>query len=549
MKDFAKLLDRLYFTHSNLAKAVLLKDYFARTPDPDRGYALAAIAGTLDFAFFKRALVRDLIVSRTDPVLFEMSYDYVGETSETIAHLWPVSPDAVKLDRLPTLSELVETFGRLSKEELKEYLATLLDNSTVAERWALLKFGMGNPRVGVTTRFAKNVLADYGTVEVHEIEEVWHSLSAPYVELFQWLEKKADKPKPGQSLTYMPVMLSHPLEEKDLQDFDYSLYSAEWKYDGIRVQLISNSNGAALFSRTGDQITQSFPDLLAKARFNAVLDGELLVKTTAGIGSFNDLQQRLNRKRLDRKMMQQYPAYMIVYDALFLDGEDMRPLPFLERRQKLSQWWSRQDPAIDFMELSELLELRDRDHMNELRLKANRTDIPYIEGLMLKRKDSAYVTGRPKGLWFKWKRDPLVVDAVLMYAQRGTGKRSSFYSDYTFGLWLNGELLPVGKAYSGFTDEELKQIDSWIRRNSTHSFGPVREVKPELVFELAFDSVAKSTRHKSGFAMRFPRISRIRWDKPAADADRMEILENMVQGEDETEETPEQQPLQQEFLW
>jgi DNA ligase-1 len=331
------------------------------------------------------------------------------------------------------------------------------------------------------------------------------------------------------------------------------------------VQLIANEGGAALFSRTGDEITQSFPDLVAKAAFNAVLDGELLVKTASGIGSFNDLQQRLNRKRLDRKMMQQYPAYMIVYDALFLDGEDMRQLPFLQRREKLRQWWEKQGrgeyaqdngqgegQGIDFMEMSELLEIRDREHMNELRLKANRTDIPYIEGLMLKRKDSAYVTGRPKGLWYKWKRDPLVVDAVMMYAQRGTGKRSSFYSDYTFGMWQNGELLPVGKAYSGFTDEELKQIDSWIRRNTTHSFGPVREVKQELVFELAFDSVARSTRHKSGLAMRFPRISRIRWDKPAADADHIEVLEKMVQGKDGDEDmaaADDSGLAQEEFAW
>ena len=529
MQDFAVMLDRLYFTHSNLAKAEILRDYIAKTPDPDRGFALAAIAGTLEFQFFKRGVIQDLMVSRVDPVLFEYSRDYVGETSETVAHLWQAGADAIRLNRLPTLPELIENFSAMNKEEVKLYLSTLLDNTTPSERWAILKLGTGNLRVGVSARFVKNVLADYGGVDVHEIEEIWHSQSPPYEALFAWLEKRGDKPEIGESLNYVPVMLSHPLEDKEFEAFPFEEFAAEWKFDGIRVQLISNGVEVAIYSRTGDEISGAFPDLAKKLTFNAILDGELLVKTDKGIGSFNDLQQRLNRKKPDKKTMVQYPGYVVVYDALFLDGVDIRKESYIERRRLLREWWAKE--GIDYMEISEPLELKVKQDMHDLRVKANRVDIPHIEGLMLKRKESPYIAGRPKGEWYKWKRDPLVIDAVLMYAQRGSGKRSSFYSDYTFGLWTpSGELLPVGKAYSGFTDEELKKVDKWIRANTTQSFGPVREVKKEMVFELAFDAVQRSSRHKSGYALRFPRVNRIRWDKPAAEADVMGSLEKMVVG-------------------
>lgn len=523
MQEFAKLLDRLYYTHSNLSKAVLLKDYFAHTPDPDRGYALAAIAETLDFNFFKRGLIRDLIFTRADPVLVEMSYDYVGEMSETVAHLWNPGPDALRLNRLPTLSELVENFNSMNKEEAKLYLSTLLDNCTPSERWALLKLGTGGLRIGVTARSVKKVLAEYGNKDIGEIEEVWHSVEPPYVELFQWLEGKGERPSSSKKINFLPVMLSHPLEDEQI---DFENFAAEWKYDGIRIQLISDERGVAMFTRTGDNISHAFPDLISKIKFNAVLDGELLVRNDAGIASFNDLQQRLNRKKPDKKLQEKYPAYVIIYDALVLNGKDLRNETYISRRDKLNQWWKEHE--FNFMEISESLEVHNQEQLDELRKKADRIDIPHIEGLMLKRKDSTYIAGRPKGQWFKWKRDPLLVDAVMMYAQRGHGKRSSFYSDYTFGLWKDDQLLPVGKAYSGFTDEELKKIDSWIRNHTTERFGPVREVEKQLVFELAFDSVAKSNRHKSGVSLRFPRVNRIRWDKPAKEADHLETLEKMI---------------------
>ncbi len=525
MQAFAELLDRLYFTHSKLAKAALLKQYFSMTPDPDRGWAVAVIAGTLEFEFFKRALVRDLAASRVDPVLFELSYDYVGEMSETVAHLWPVSKNTVRLNHLPSLGEVIAGFSSRSKPEIRDYLTLLMDNMTPPQRWAVLKLGTSSLRIGVSARFLKQILADYGGVPVHEVEEVWHALTPPYKELFAWLEGRAAKPDAQQKLVFHPVMLAHPLEKGDLASITPEEFQAEWKFDGIRVQLVSGAAGKALYSRSGDDISRSFPDVLKRVNFHAVLDGELMVKTAGGIGSFKDLQQRLNRKDPPPKLLASAPAHIIVYDALLLEDADLRPLPLTERRARLEAWYTALQPGG--FELSEILAFDNAEALTALRAGVSHRNT-FIEGLMLKRKDSPYIAGRPKGQWYKWKKDPLIIDAVLMYAQRGTGRRSSFYSDFTFGLWRGEELLPVGKAYFGFTDEELKELDKWVRNHTTNRFGPVREVERALVLEIAFDSAQASMRHKSGVALRFPRINRIRWEKPAAEADTLEALTKWV---------------------
>jgi DNA ligase 1 len=526
MRAFAELLDRLYFTHGNLAKAALLRDYFARTPDPDRGLAVAAIAGELRFDLFKRALVRDLMAERVDPNLFAMSYDYVGEMSETIAHLWPSPPDDAPRRELPSLHEVIAEFRSRTKPQIREYLAELLDICTPRERWALLKLGTQTLRIGVSARFLKRILAEYGGIDVGEVEEVWHGLTPPYENLFAWLEKRGPKPDTADRVVFHPVMLSNALDDADVRLITPEEYQAEWKYDGIRVQIVSLPAGKALFSRTGDDVSGAFPDLLARIDFHGVLDGELVVRKNGEIGSFNDLQQRLNRKTPGAKLVTETPGHLILYDVLRMSGEDLRALPLTERRRRLEEWHAVLAP--NYMDLSQVLPFETPDDLLRLRASATELGGVYIEGLMLKRKSSAYVAGRPQGQWYKWKRDPLLVDAVVMYAQRGSGKRSSFYSDYTFGLWREGELLPVGKAYFGFTDEELRQLDRWVRNNTVNRFGPVREVEKALVFEVAFDSVQASTRHKSGVAMRFPRINRIRWDKPAVEADRLDALEKLI---------------------
>ena len=531
MKAFARLLDDLYFTNSNLAKETILSSYLRETPDPDRGWTVAAIAGTLSFDLFKRSLTKKLMMERMDPYLFDLSRHYVGEMSETVALAWPQSEDPVRLNRLPDLHEVIAEFQARDKNGIRKYLITLLDNTTPAERWALLKLGTRGLRIGMSARTVKRTLANMKGVDIAVIEELWHGLEPPYLGLFKWIDGNAEMPDISQVLTYSPVMLAHPIEEKDFARIRPETHQAEWKWDGIRVQVAGLNGEAKIFSRTGDDISHSFSDLVEAVDFEAVLDGELLVRPGGKIGSFNDLQKRLGRKKPPKKLMEAFPAHLIAYDILSLNGQNLRKHSLSERREILETFISERDNAR--FTLSKCLNFETRNDLARLREKAAETK-GLIEGVMIKDKSSTYIAGRPKHAWYKWKRDPFLLDAVLMYAQRGTGKRSSYYSDYTFGLWGpdpktdEETLLPIGKAYFGFTDEELKELDKWIRNHKLARFGPVQEVEKELVFEVAFDSAQTSKRHKSGYALRFPRISRIRWDKPAHEADKIEALAGIV---------------------
>jgi DNA ligase 1 len=342
------------------------------------------------------------------------------------------------------------------------------------------------------------------------------------------------------------VMLAHAIEDADFANLDAADFVAEWKWDGIRVQAVSgrDEHGTAvtrLYSRSGEDITRSFPDLLPSLHLPGAIDGELLVLRDGRVQTFNVLQQRLNRKVVSPKLIKEYPIHLRAYDLLGEGDADLRALPFIERRARLQSFIERlDDPRID---LSPTIAFDSWDALTSARADPAQAgageDAEAVEGVMLKRRDAPYLPGRPKGQWWKWKRDPHIIDAVLMYAQRGHGKRSSYYSDYTFGVWTSGDdgeqLVPVGKAYFGFTDEELLQIDRFVRRNTTEKFGPVRHVVHEpdqgLVLEVAFEGLARSPRHKSGVAMRFPRISRLRWDKPPREADRLETLERMLKNE------------------
>jgi DNA ligase-1 len=406
----------------------------------------------------------------------------------------------------------------------------MLDHLDASGRFALLKLALGELRVGINARLAKQALAQAFRLEVEAVEEVWHGLRPPFTELFDWAEGRAEQPVARDLPVFRPFMLAHPLGETRVSLEDYA---AEWKWDGIRVQLVRAGGETRLYSRTGDDISGSFPDIAEAFRTPGVLDGELLVRGSdqgvadvhgGAAASFNALQQRLGRKNVSQKMLSAYPAFVRLYDVLFEGGADLRELAWESRRPRLESFARHLDP--ERFDVSQLIDAQSFEELEDLRLNAR--DVS-IEGIMLKRRDSAYVAGRRTGLWYKWKRDPLTADCVLMYAQRGSGKRSSYYSDYTFGCWTNeGELLPVGKAYFGFTDEELKWLDRWIRGHTIQRFGPVREVEKSLVLEVAFDSIHRSSRHKSGLAMRFPRISRIRIDKPAAQADRVASLRAMV---------------------
>jgi DNA ligase-1 len=542
MNKFAELLDRLAYEPGRNNKLRLIADYLRTTPDPERGFALAALTGALSFQHAKPGVIRALIAERTDPVLFELSYDYVGDLSETVALMWPADP-ARRPNAVPSLSEVIDTLSTLGKSQLPAQLARWLDALDETGRWALLKLVTGGLRIGVSARLAKTAAASLGGKEPNEIEVLWPGLVPPYAELFAWLEGRADMPVSRDPAPFRPAMLAHAIEEADFASLDPHEFMAEWKWDGTRVQAVTGADEdghmmTRLYSRTGEDISKSFPDLAEALHLPGTIDGELLVVRDGRVQSFNVLQQRLNRKAVTPKLLLEFPAHLRAYDLLVDGTEDLRALPFAERRARLQTFIARLDnPRVD---LSPLVPFDSWEALTAARADPSKAgagaDAEAVEGVMLKRRDAPYVPGRPKGLWWKWKRDPLIVDTVLMYAQRGHGKRSSYYSDYTFGVWTRSEsgdeLVPVGKAYFGFTDEELLQIDRFVRRNTIERFGPVREVTHEpdqgLVFEVAFEGLQRSTRHKSGLAMRFPRISRLRWDKPPREADRLETLEKML---------------------
>ncbi len=543
MNRFAHLLDRLAYEPGRNNKLRLITNYFREVPDPDRGWALAALTGALSFRHAKAGLIRDLITARTDPALFAMSYDYVGDLSETVALMWPADRRATNSPPPPTLTEVVTTFNTLGKTEIPAQLVRWLDELDETGRWALLKLVTGGLRIGVSARLAKTAAAALGDRDAHDVELIWPGLAPPYLDLFGWLEGHTEKPVNRDPAPFRPVMLAHAIEDTDFANLAPDDFTAEWKWDGIRVQAVSGVDERGnivtrLYSRTGEDITKGFPDLVPCLKLRGALDGELLVLRDGRVQTFNVLQQRLNRKSVTPKLMKDYPIHLRAYDLLN-DGEnDLRMLTFSERREKLEVFVAQlADPRID---LSPQVPFTSWDSLAAARADPASAgagdDSDAVEGVMLKRRDAPYLPGRPKGQWWKWKRDPHIIDAVLMYAQRGHGKRSSYYSDYTFGVWTSidgtDQLVPVGKAYFGFTDEELVQIDRFVRRHTTEKFGPVRHVVHEpdqgLVFEVAFEGLARSARHKSGVAMRFPRISRLRWDKPPRDADRLETLERML---------------------
>src|SRR6201986_2872548 len=544
MNRFAELLDRLAYEPGRNNKLRLLTNYLRAVEDPDRGYALAALTGALSFKHAKPGLIRDLIADRTDPVLFALSYDYVGDLSETVALMWPKA--ALPLHNNPpppTLTEVVATLRTLGKTELPKQLSRWLDDLDEIGRWALLKLVTGAMRIGISARLAKTAAAALGGKEPHDIELMWPGLTPPYLDLFAWLEGRGGKPVNLDPAPFRPVMLAHAIEDADFPNLDAADYIAEWKWDGIRVQAVAGRDARGhlqvrLYSRTGEDITKSFPDLTPSLHLPGAIDGELLVVRDGRVQSFNVLQQRLNRKVVSPKLTKDFPIHLRAYDLLADGDNDLRELPFAERRQKLEAFVKRLDDAR--IDLSPTVSFDSWETLRGARADPAHAgageDAEAVEGVMLKRRDAPYLPGRPKGQWWKWKRDPHIIDAVLMYAQRGHGKRSSYYSDYTFGVWTSGdkgdELVPVGKAYFGFTDEELIEIDRFVRNNTVDRFGPVREVTHEpsqgLVLEGAFEGLQRSSRHKSGVAMRFPRISRLRWDKPPREADRLETLERML---------------------
>lgn len=527
MKSFANLLDALLFSPRRTVKLAHLTNWIKTTSDPDRGWGLAALTSDLSFRSVKAGVVRELAGQVTDPDLFSLSYDFVGDLAETVALLWPDRTSARPPEQ-PSLSQIVSTLTAIKRDQAAPQLAVWMDDMQVSERWALLKLATGGMRVGVSARLVRVALAQAFTRDVGEIEEIWPLLDPPYTTLFDWLEGRADKPDAAGRAVFHPVMLATPIDEKTLASLQLAQWQVEWKWDGARIQLVSAEEGVRLFSRSGDDISAAFPELTRPMGWRGVLDGEILAGRPDEIDSFNALQQRLNRKTASPKLQASSPVFLRFYDLLAVGDEDLRSNTLANRRSRLDAEQHNIDHAL--FDLSVPLQIASEAELAGLREQCRQGGL--IEGVMIKAKDSLYRAGREKGQWFKWKRDPLYADLVIMYAQRGHGKRSSYYSDFTLGAWLgladDPVLVPVCKAYSGFTDAELFRLDKFVREHTTNKFGPVREVEQLLVVEVAFDSLHLSSRHKSGIATRFPRFHAIRWDKPADEADHIDQLKQLI---------------------
>ena len=527
MRAFSDFLEALLFSPRRTVKLAHLVNWIRSTDDPDRGWGLAALTSDLSFSTVKAGVVRELAKQATDSDLFELSYDFVGDLAETVALLWPETETASD-EKKPSLSEVVSVLISIQRKDAVIQLSDWMNKLNVSERWALLKLATGGMRVGVSARLVRLSLAQAYDTEVSQIEQIWPLLDPPYASLFDWLEGRSEKPDAAGRAVFHPVMLAAPIDEKTLRSLDLQHWQIEWKWDGARIQLVSAEEGVRLFSRSGDDISAAFPELIRPMQWQGVLDGEILAGRPNKIESFNALQQRLNRKKAGTKLQLSSPVFVRFYDLLSAGDEDLRGQPLEERRIRLEQEQKKIDH--DLFDLSMPLQVTDQAELARHRDKCRQGGL--IEGVMLKDKYSLYKAGREKGLWYKWKRDPLYADLVIMYAQRGHGKRSSYYSDFTLGAWQGSAaglvLVPVCKAYSGFTDSELAKLDKFVREKTTNKYGPVREVEQALVVEVAFDSLHLSSRHKSGIATRFPRFHAIRWDKTADDADHIEQLKAMI---------------------
>ena len=509
MRSFSELINKLLLTSSRNRKVDVLCDYFKNTPDPDRGFTLAIITNSLEIKNIPISKIKEIVRETVDEELFALSYDYVGDLAETISLIWPNKENG----NLPQISKMIGILKNINKNELTKKIHSFLSIANETERWALIKLISGGLRIGVSSRLAKTALAKFGEKKLDDIEKIWHGINPPYENLFKWLCDSGPIPEIDLKNTFNPMMLANPLEDKDFINLNCNNFVAEWKWDGIRVQIIINDSNIKIFSRTGDDISLSFPEIKSLEKNMVILDGELLVGRNYIPMNFNSLQQRLNRKKVSLKHIDDFPAFVKLYDILYLNNDDLREKNWEERRNLLENWYYKN--KNEFFDLSKIINFNSWKNLTAIR--KNEIIDDQHEGLMIKRKYSPYISGRPKGHWYKWKKDPKTVDAILMYAVRGHGKRSSYYSDFTFGLWDGNQLSPIGKAYFGFNDNELKILDKFVRNNTIKKFGPVREVEKTFVIEVAFDSVNSSTRHKSGVALRFPRIKRLREDKPTSE--------------------------------
>lgn len=529
MKAFGALYEAIDASTATTAKVAALVDYFRSAPADDAAWAVAFLVGRRAKRLVK---TRDLRAwagesAGVPPWLFEECYAQAGDLAETITLLVPDGAEREPRGLAWWVEERLLPLSTLEPDAQRALLLDVWASLGGAARFVYNKLLTGAFRVGVSDGLVVRALSQVSGVDTetiaHRLMGQWEPSGAWYTQLVGTHTTDADWSRP------YPFFLAHPLEGDPGTLGGVRDWQVEWKWDGIRCQLVRRRGRTFLWSRGEELLAGRFPEVEASAEWlpdGTVLDGELLAWRDGQPLPFSELQRRINRRTVGKKLLTDVPCTLLVYDCLEVDGRDVRRDPLLVRRAAADAC-VRALPGGATIGLSPVLAVDSWDAVQAARPDARRA---HAEGLMLKRVDSAYGVGRRVGDWYKWKVNPLTVDAVLVYAQAGHGRRAGLYTDYTFAIWDGDALVPFAKAYSGLTDAEIRQVDRFVRANTLEKFGPVRTVKPDLVFELAFEGIQRSTRHKSGIAVRFPRIARWRQDKPARDADTLDSVKALLDG-------------------
>ncbi len=562
MKEFAELIRTIDGTNKTNLKVAALTQYFNTAPEDDKLWTIAILSHRRPKRPVNTTLMREWAteISGIPMWLFEESYHIVGDLAETIALILPTTSEPSDKSLSQIIRELIE-LRKKSEEEKKKYLQHNWLKLNYYERFVFNKIMTGGFRIGVSQKLMTRALAASTGIDqdilAHKLMGSWTGENTTFQELVFEDNEVAMRGKP------YPFYLAYAVEGNITDLGDVAGWSAEHKWDGIRSQTIIRAGELFVWSRGEELVTDKYPEFqkfLDVIPNGTVIDGEILPYKDGEIMNFNDLQTRIGRKTVGKKLLADVPVVVVAYDLLEWQGKDIRDLPFEERRKLLEELVEVVKDGVPFnhsgsdqpiprqarndnsnvdsssnsdsgSSLAVPLLLSETMHFNsweEVAAERNKAEERRSEGLMLKRKDSPYLVGRKKGDWWKWKVDPFSVDAVLTYAMRGHGRRANLYTDYTFGLWQDGELVTFAKAYSGLTDAEFRQVDAWIKKNTLERFGPVRSVTPHHVFEIAFEGIAPSKRHKSGVATRFPRIVRWRKDKPIEEANTLDDLKALI---------------------
>jgi DNA ligase 1 len=523
VKRFARLFEELDSTTRTSEKVAAMAEYFSAAPPEDAAWAVHFLSGNRPKRLIpvRRLAGWAMEVADVATWLFEESYHTVGDLAETISLLLPAADRSSDLPLSRWVEDRLLPMSGESEDVQRQVVVEAWRELDGAERFVWNKLITGGFRVGVSRSLVIRALAAASDVEegivAHRLMGAWEPTADSFRALVSHRTADADVSRP------YPFFLAYPLESPVEALGDPTEWIAEWKWDGIRAQVIRRAGRTFIWSRGEDLVTDRFPELAEGGALlpeGTVLDGEVLGWADERPLPFSDLQRRIGRKKLGPKILTEVPVALVAYDLLELDGEDIRDRPLAERRRSLEELLAALGSRTPFR-LSPSVPTGGWEVVRRARETAREVD---AEGLMLKRLDTPYGVGRRRGPWWKWKVDPFSVDAVMIYAQPGHGRRATLHTDYTFAVWSGDELVPFAKAYSGLTDTELRELDRWIRRNTVEKFGPVRSVRPEQVFEVAFEGIQASSRHRSGLAVRFPRIARWRTDKKPEEADGIERL-------------------------